>query len=181
MYSKTKERGHRYKGFLIFTTVVYDSMFEIEKHKCKFPTNDLNKILETLAILENSSINIKIANFKKEWNFSTKTLLYDISAKQTEVGKLLAGNSTPSCDKVLDECIKNCKYQNDKNGFFIFTSSDKEKCRSFCYDARRECNKNDMKKTKRSICQAKCVGYDKGNGGIFSRSDHQKCMDNCLK
>jgi hypothetical protein len=85
-----------------------------------------------------------------------------------------------SCFKMYENCKKNCKYKNDKNGFFIFSSSDKHKCETYCSYAYSACKDNDIKRMKQNICYAKCVGYNNSNGGFFSRSDYQKCLDNCL-
>ena len=82
-------------------------------------------------------------------SFSTKKWLYDISAKQTTFGKLMSdafsgGSSSPKCYDISNECKKNCRYKNNKNGFFIFTSSDKHKCENYCIDAKISCNNGKM-------------------------------------
>jgi hypothetical protein len=81
---------------------------------------------------------------------------------------------------MYEDCKKNCKFKNDKNGFFIFSSSDKHKCEDYCSYAYNACKDNDKKSMKQNICYAKCVGYNNSNGGFFSRSDYRKCLDNCL-
>jgi nucleoid DNA-binding protein len=186
MYAKKREKGHRYKGFFIFTTVVYDSMFEIKQYECKLFQKDIDKITTIFSLLESRLCKNKTVQLKSKWNFSVKKWLYDISAKQTAFGKLMSdafsgGSGEAGCYEVYNECKKNCKLKNDKNGFFIFTSSDKDKCENYCIDAKISCEKGRKQEMRENICRAKCVGYNNGNGGFFSSSDYEKCMHRCLK
>ena len=185
MFARTKKKGYRSKGFLIFTTVVYESMYEVKEYRCILPKNTIRRIKQTLAILEKTASNIKPLHLKEEWKFEKWKWLYDISAKQTAFGKFLSeafsgSESTSQCSDISEKCRENCKIKNDKNGFFIFSSSDKRKCESYCVDAEISCNKGEIKKMKNSICRARCVGYNNANGGFFSRSDYEKCIDRCL-
>jgi len=169
----------RYKGFLTFTTVVYRSMFEINNYICKIPKNS-NKTISSLYMYLPIK---KLKHLTYDWKYTNKHLLYDIDSKQTDFGKTLQDvfSGSQKCFNISQECSKNCKFKNDENGFFIFSSSDREKCKNNCTAARYDCDHGKMMKVKDDICQAKCVGYNKGNGGIFHSSDYEKCMNKCLE
>ncbi len=173
-----KKALKRYKGFLTFTTVIYTSMYEIDDYTCKIPTKSVKKINNIYTHLPLK----KLQHLTFNWKYTKKHFLYDIDSKQTSFGKTLQGlfSGSQKCFNISQECSKNCKFKNDKNGFFIFSSSDQEKCKDRCNAARYDCDHGKMTKVKEDICQAKCVGYDKGNGGLFHSSDYEKCMDKCL-
>ncbi len=170
-----KEKEKRSKYFLTFKTVEYLSMVENTIYKCMINKKDQNK-LKSLHFFVN------IEKIPSKWKWTKKKVLYDIYAKQTEFAKLMtsAFSSRSDCVKLNTTCRKNCRFKNEKNGFFIFTDSDKEKCENYCYDAERSCNQNNYQQVSRYMCEAKCVGYDNSNGGLFTRSDHKKCIDSCI-
>ena len=168
----------RYKGFLTFTTVIYSSMYELDDYVCQIQKNSAEQIKYIYKHLPLS----KPKHLTLNWKYTKKHLLYDIDSKQTSFGKTLQEvfSGSQKCFNISQECSKNCKFKNDENGFFIFSSSDQEKCKSRCNAARYDCDHRKMTKVKEDICQAKCIGYNKGNGGLFHSSDYDKCMDKCL-
>ena len=66
-------------------------------------------------------------------------------------------------------------------GDIIQEKADKSKCQSYCFSAYYSCKDGNLNRMKLDICNAKCIGYKTGNGGIFSSSDYDKCLNRCLE